>query len=50
MDFLLDVLITVISLAFLSVLGLIAGAAIPGLFMPVAAPWLEKILPGKKRK
>lgn len=48
MDFLLDILVTLISLAFLSVLGLIAGAAIPGLFMPVAAPLLDKLL-GKKK-
>jgi hypothetical protein len=37
-----------ISLVFLSIVGLVAGVAIPGLFMAAAAPWLDWILPVKK--
>jgi hypothetical protein len=42
---LFDILTTLISLVFLGIVGLIAGVAIPGLFLPVAAPWLDWILP-----
>ena len=45
-----DLGITVISLAFLGILGFIAGVAVPGLFMAAAAPWLDWILPGRKKK
>jgi hypothetical protein len=45
----LDLLITLISLVFLSILGLISGVAVPGLFMAAAAPWLERFLPARKR-
>ncbi|HEY7650347.1 MAG TPA: hypothetical protein VID04_15215 [Methylomirabilota bacterium] len=48
MTVLLDILITAISLVFLSILGAITGAAIPGLFMAAAAPLLELIMPTKK--
>ena len=48
MNFLLDVAIVVISLVFLGIVGLIAGVAIPGLFMSAAAPWLDWILPDRK--
>ena len=48
MDLLLDALVTAISLIFLSILGIISGVAIPGLFMAAAAPWLDWILPLKK--
>jgi hypothetical protein len=44
---LLDALIILISLAFLGVLGIISGVALPGLFMAAAAPWLDWILPVK---
>ncbi len=49
MTSLLDLLITVVSLVFLTILGVISGLAVPGLFMAVAAPWLDKILPVRKR-
>jgi len=45
MAFLLDLAVTAISLAFLSILGLISGVALPGLFIAAAAPWLDWILP-----
>jgi hypothetical protein len=47
MNFLLDVAIVLISLVFLGIVGMIAGVAIPGLFMSAAAPWLDWILPAK---
>jgi hypothetical protein len=45
----LDLAITLISLVFLGIVGMIAGVAIPGLFMAVAAPWLDWIVPLRKR-
>lgn len=42
-------MVTLISLAFLGILGAIAGVAIPGLFLPVAAPWLDKLRPTRDR-
>jgi hypothetical protein len=49
MTVLLDILITAISLVFLGILGTIAAVAIPGLFLAAAAPWLDWILPARKR-
>jgi hypothetical protein len=49
MDLLLDAVITAISLVFLSILGIISGVAIPGLFIAAAAPWLDWILPFRKK-
>jgi len=49
MDLLLDALVTAISLIFLSILGIISGVAIPGLFMAAAAPWLDWILPDRRK-
>jgi hypothetical protein len=49
METILDALIILISLAVLGVLGIISGVALPGLFMPVAAPLLDWILPGRKK-
>ena len=49
MELLLDALVTAISLIFLSILGIISGVAIPGLFMAVVAPWLDWILPVRKK-
>ena len=46
---LLDILIVVISLVFLTILGIISGVAIPGLFMAAAAPWLDWIIPGRTK-
>lgn len=48
MALLLDLCMMLISLVFLSIVGLVAGVAIPGLFMVAAAPWLDWILPLKK--
>jgi hypothetical protein len=48
MALLLDLCVVLISLIFLSIVGLVAGVAIPGLFMAAAAPWLDWILPVKK--
>ena len=45
MNFVLDIVIVLISLVFLGIVGTIAGAAIPGLFMAAAAPWLDWLLP-----
>ncbi len=48
---LLDLYIAAVSVVFLSILGVIGGVAIPGLFLAAAAPWLDRILPvGKKRE
>ena len=49
MELLLDALVTAISLIFLSILGIISGVAIPGLFMAAAAPWLDWLLPDRKK-
>ena len=49
MALLLDLCAMLISLVFLSIVGLVAGVAIPGLFMAAAAPWLDWILPFKKK-
>jgi hypothetical protein len=49
MDLLLDAIITAISLVFLGILGIISGVAVPGLFIAVVAPWLDWILPVKKK-
>jgi hypothetical protein len=40
MSFLFDVICTLVSLVFLGIVGMI-----PGLFMAVAAPWLDWIIP-----
>ena len=45
MTVLLDLAVTAISLAFLTILGIISGVALPGLFIAAAAPWLDWILP-----
>jgi hypothetical protein len=49
MDLLADVLTTAISLVFLSILGIISGVAIPGLFIAAVAPWLDWLLPERKK-
>ncbi len=49
MAVLLDTCSVLISLVFLSIVGLVAGVAIPGLFLAAAAPWLDWILPVKRR-
>jgi hypothetical protein len=50
MAFLFDLAIALISLVFLSILGIIAGLAIPGLFLAAAAPWLDWLLPTRSRE
>jgi len=50
MNFVLDVMIVLISLLFLGIVATIAGAAIPGLFMAAAAPWLDWLLPVRNKK
>ena len=49
MALLFDACSTLIALIFLGIVGLIAGVAIPGLFMAAAAPWLDWIIPGRKK-
>ena len=48
MTLLFDTCAMLISMVFLSIVGMVAGVAIPGLFMAAAAPWLDWILPIKK--
>ena len=50
MNFVLDVVIVLVSLVFLGIVGMVAGVAIPGLFMAAAAPWLDWILPIRDNK
>ncbi len=50
MHSLADLGITVISLVFLGILGFIAGVAVPGLFLGAAAPWLDWIIPARKKR
>ena len=40
---------TIISLIFLTIVLIVAGVAIPGLFMAVVAPWLDWILPTRDK-
>lgn len=49
MDLLLDALINLVSLVFLGILGVVTGVAIPGLFIAALAPWLDWIVPTRKR-
>jgi hypothetical protein len=50
MNFLLDLAMVAISLVFLGIVGVVAGVAIPGLFMSAAAPWLDWILPARSKE
>lgn len=50
MDYLLHAALVLISLTFLTILGIISGVAVPGLFMAVVAPWLDWIFPGRKKQ
>jgi len=49
MALLFDACSTLISLIFLGLVGLVAGVAIPGLFMAAAAPWLDWVLSFKRK-
>jgi hypothetical protein len=49
MDLLLDAVVTAISLVFLAILGVVSGVAIPGLFIAVLGPWLDWLLPVRKK-
>ena len=48
-ELILDAIITAISLVFLAILGIISGVAIPGLFLAAVAPWLDWLLPERKK-
>ncbi|HEY7517131.1 MAG TPA: hypothetical protein VIE36_02485 [Methylomirabilota bacterium] len=50
MDVLLDFAAAAISLAFLTILGIISGVALPGLFIAALAPWLDWIIPGRPKR
>jgi hypothetical protein len=50
MDVLGDALATAISLAFLTILGIISGVALPGLFIAAVAPWLDWLLPVRDKR
>jgi hypothetical protein len=50
MDVLLDAAAAAISLAFLTILGVISGVALPGLFIAALAPWLDWILPARTKR
>ena len=50
MEVLLDAAAAAISLAFLTILGIISGVALPGLFIAAAAPWLDWLLPARHKK
>jgi hypothetical protein len=49
MEVVLDAAAAAISLAFLTILGIISGVALPGLFIAAAAPWLDWLLPTRKK-
>ena len=49
MNFVFDIIITLISLVFLGIVGFVSGVALPGLFMAALAPWLDWIIPGRQR-
>ena len=49
MALLLDTCSMLISLVFLSIVGLVAGVLIPGLFLAAAVPWLDRLLPVKEK-
>jgi len=50
MALLFDAYITLVSLVFLGILGVISGVAVPGLFMAAAAPWLDWLLPTRPKR
>ena len=50
MNFLLDIVITLISLVFLGIVGFVSGVALPGLFLAALAPWLDWIVPARKTR
>jgi hypothetical protein len=45
-----DLAVTAISLAFLTILGIISGVALPGLFIAALAPWLDWIIPVRDKQ
>jgi hypothetical protein len=50
MSFVLDIIVMLISIVFLAIVGIVAGVAIPGLFLAAFAPWLDRILPVDKKR
>jgi hypothetical protein len=49
MNLLFELAAVAISLVFLSILGVITAVAIPGLFISAVAPWLDWLLPGRRK-
>jgi len=49
MQTIFDLLTMAISLLFLTILGLITAVAIPGLFISAVAPWLDWLLPDRRK-
>ena len=47
MNFVLDIVTTLISLVFLGIVGFVSGVALPGLFMAALAPWLDWLVPAR---
>jgi hypothetical protein len=50
MNVVLDAAVAAISVAFLTILGIISGVALPGLFIAALAPWLDWILPARPKR
>ena len=50
MELLLDAAVAAMSLAFLTILGIISGVALPGLFIAAVAPWLDWIRPAPPKR
>ena len=50
MNVVLDAAVAAISVAFLTILGIISGVALPGLFIAALAPWLDWILPARSKR
>lgn len=49
MNLVFDAVIALISLVFLGIVAMVSGVAIPALFIAAAAPWLDWILPARKK-
>ena len=50
MNVLLDAAAAAISLAFLTILGIISGVALPGLFLAAVAPLLDWVRPARPKR
>lgn len=49
MSLLFELAAVAISLVFLSILGVITAVAVPGLFISAVAPWLDWLLPVRRK-